>query len=122
MSAILAVALWRARGPGRRVLAGVLLVAGLAAAAAASPAGSSIAAPPPHGSHTRLVWSDEFGGPADAPPSRSAWVHEVGAYGWTNHELETVALWRSRSDVTVRSLAPNTDAFLARLDSRSRVS
>jgi beta-glucanase (GH16 family) len=89
MSAVLAVALWRARGPGRRVLAGVLLVAGLAAAAAASPAGSSIAAPPPHGSHTRLVWSDEFGGPAGAPPSRSAWVHEVGAYGWTNHELET---------------------------------
>jgi beta-glucanase (GH16 family) len=89
MSALLAVALWRARALGRRVLAVGLLVAGLAAAAAASPAGSSVAAPPPHGSHTRLVWSDEFGGPAGEPPSRSAWVHDVGAHGWTNHELET---------------------------------
>jgi beta-glucanase (GH16 family) len=35
------------------------------------------------------VWSDEFSGAAGDPPSRSAWVHEVGAYGWTNQELET---------------------------------
>ncbi|MDX6720713.1 MAG: hypothetical protein QOJ63_2967 [Solirubrobacteraceae bacterium] len=90
MSAVLAFALWRARAPGRRVLAVVLLVAGVAAAAAASPAGSSVAGQPsPQDAYARLVWSDEFGGPAGEPPSRSAWVHDVGAYGWTNHELET---------------------------------
>jgi len=90
MSAVIAVALWRARVPGRRVLAVVLLVAGLAAVAVASlPAGRSVAGQPPaKGHYTRLVWSDGFDGPAGAPPS-SAWVHDVGAYGWTNQELQT---------------------------------
>lgn len=91
MSVVLAVALWRARAPWRRVLAGVLLFAALAGAAtAALAAGSSVAdQPPASAGYTRLVWSDEFGGSAGAPPSRSAWVHDVGAYGWTNHELQT---------------------------------
>jgi beta-glucanase (GH16 family) len=87
MIAVLAVALRRA--PARRVLTVVLLAAGFAAAAAASlPAERSVAGPPPPGAHTRLVWSDEFSGSAGAPP-RDAWVPDVGAYGWTNHELET---------------------------------
>jgi beta-glucanase (GH16 family) len=91
ISAVLAVALWRARTPEHRIITVVLLVAVLAAAADASlPAGSSVARQPPtDGGYTRLVWSDEFGGRAGAPPSSSAWVHDVGAYGWPNHELET---------------------------------
>lgn len=91
MSAVLAVALWRARAPRRRILtvAVVLLVAGLAAGASFA-VGSSVAGQPPaQGAYTRLVWSDEFGGSAGAPPSSSAWIHDVGAYGWTNHELQT---------------------------------
>jgi beta-glucanase (GH16 family) len=93
MSAVLAVALWRAGAPWRRVLPVVLVVAGLttaATAAASLPVRHSVAGQPPaQGGYTRLVWSDEFGGSAGAPPSASAWVHDVGAYGWTNHELQT---------------------------------
>jgi beta-glucanase (GH16 family) len=93
MSAVLAVALWRARAPGRRVLAVGLLVGGLAlagAAVASLPAGSSVADQTPvQGAYTQLVWSDEFDGSAGAPPSRTGWVHDVGAYGWANHELQT---------------------------------
>ncbi len=39
--------------------------------------------------YTKLVWSDEFNGPAGTPPSSSKWVPEVGAFGWTDNELET---------------------------------
>jgi beta-glucanase (GH16 family) len=42
----------------------------------------------------RLVWSDEFDGPAGAPPDPSVWAHEVGdgsangIPGWGNSELQ----------------------------------
>lgn len=39
--------------------------------------------------YTRLVWSDEFNGPAGTPPVQSKWIHQVGAWGYTNNELET---------------------------------
>ena len=39
--------------------------------------------------YTRLVWSDEFNGPAGTPPAQSKWIHQVGAWGYTNNELET---------------------------------
>lgn len=39
--------------------------------------------------NTKLVWSDEFNGPAGTPPSSRKWLHRVGAFGWTDHELET---------------------------------
>ncbi|WP_088288064.1 family 16 glycosylhydrolase [Kineosporia sp. A_224] len=37
----------------------------------------------------RLVWSDEFDGPAGAGPDRSRWGFDTGAGGWGNDELET---------------------------------
>jgi beta-glucanase (GH16 family) len=42
----------------------------------------------------RLVWSDEFNGPAGKPPSARRWTHEIGdgtangIPGWGNDELE----------------------------------
>ncbi len=39
--------------------------------------------------YTNLVWSDEFNGPAGTPPATSKWIHDVGAWGYTNNELET---------------------------------
>jgi beta-glucanase (GH16 family) len=38
--------------------------------------------------YTKLAWSDEFSGPAGAPPRASRWIHDVGPYGPHDHELE----------------------------------
>ena len=35
-----------------------------------------------------LVWSDEFAQPDGSPPNPTNWVHDVGAGGWGNNELE----------------------------------
>jgi len=40
-------------------------------------------------SYTRLIWSDEFNGPAGTAPSASMWTHDVGAYGASDNELQT---------------------------------
>lgn len=37
----------------------------------------------------RIVWQDDFDGPAGAPPDPSVWSHELGAGGWGNDELQT---------------------------------
>ena len=39
--------------------------------------------------YRKLVWSDNFSGPAGTPPAESKWIHDVGTWGYTNHELET---------------------------------
>jgi serine/threonine protein kinase/beta-glucanase (GH16 family) len=36
----------------------------------------------------RLVWSDEFIGPAGGAPDASKWNHDIGGSGWGNSELE----------------------------------
>ena len=36
----------------------------------------------------RLVWSDEFDGPAGAPPDSSKWNYDLGGGGWGNQEIE----------------------------------
>lgn len=40
-------------------------------------------------SDRRLIWQDEFGGPAGAFPDRASWSAELGAGGWGNEELQT---------------------------------
>ena len=35
-----------------------------------------------------LSWSDEFDGPAGAPPDPATWQAEVGAHGWGNNQLQ----------------------------------
>jgi beta-glucanase (GH16 family) len=37
----------------------------------------------------KLVFSDEFNGPAGAAPDSSKWVYDLGGNGWGNRELET---------------------------------
>lgn len=37
----------------------------------------------------KLVWSDEFNGPADAPPNPANWNFDLGGGGWGNGEAET---------------------------------
>jgi beta-glucanase (GH16 family) len=36
----------------------------------------------------KLIWSDEFNGPAGALPDPTKWGYEQGASGWGNNELE----------------------------------
>ena len=43
---------------------------------------------PPQGSSWKLVWSDEFDGPAGQPPDAAKWIHDVGGSGWGNAQLE----------------------------------
>jgi beta-glucanase (GH16 family) len=67
-----------------------MTVAGIAAiglfVAAALPAQEEAAALRPW----RLVWSDEFDGPAGSAPDRSKWTYDLGRgqNGWGNQELE----------------------------------
>lgn len=37
----------------------------------------------------KLKWSDEFNGPAGAPPDPESWTFDTGGGGWGNKELET---------------------------------
>ncbi len=50
---------------------------------AGSPAGGGVA------TYDRLVWSDEFDGPAGSPPDSADWTFDVGAWGASAGELET---------------------------------
>ena len=36
----------------------------------------------------KLVWSDEFNGPANALPDSNKWTYDLGGGGWGNQELE----------------------------------
>jgi beta-glucanase (GH16 family) len=45
----------------------------------------------------RLVWSDEFNGPAGAPPDPAKWVYDQGGGGWGNQELEVYTDSRANS-------------------------
>src|SRR5438105_2482447 len=38
--------------------------------------------------NVKLIWHDEFDGPANAVPDSSRWAYDIGATGWGNHELE----------------------------------
>ncbi|HEY2160377.1 MAG TPA: glycoside hydrolase family 16 protein [Solirubrobacteraceae bacterium] len=38
--------------------------------------------------YTRLVWSDDFNGPAGARPTAAKWTRDAGPYGALDHELE----------------------------------
>jgi beta-glucanase (GH16 family) len=41
------------------------------------------------GGRWKLVWSDEFNGPAGSPPDPAKWNYDLGGGGWGNSELET---------------------------------
>lgn len=58
----------------------------------AGPTGGS-----PGGSSPRLVWSDEFSGPAGSAPSPGSWNQVAGGGGWGNQEMECYTTDRSNS-------------------------
>ena len=49
---------------------------------------SGIMAPAQTGNTWKLVWSDEFNGPAGAPPDPARWNYDLGGGGWGNGEAE----------------------------------
>jgi beta-glucanase (GH16 family) len=51
--------------------------------------GSSKSVQPAVPRYTKLVSLDEFNGPAGTPPGASHWIHDIGAWGHTDNELET---------------------------------
>jgi beta-glucanase (GH16 family) len=69
------------REPRSSTHAIALALAGLALAGAASGCDSQ----PPQ---WKLVWQDEFDGPAGAPPDPNYWGYDVGGGGWGNNQLE----------------------------------
>lgn len=51
--------------------------------------GHYFAAAPAEGPYGRLLWSDEFNGPAGSSPDPAKWSVVTGGSGFGNHELET---------------------------------
>lgn len=76
----------------RRLLPGLVALAGLACDPAASRANRPDAQPPTSvplpSTDWELVWQDEFEGPAGTLPSADKWVADVGGGGWGNAQLE----------------------------------
>ena len=49
---------------------------------------STLTASPQQASSWKLVWSDEFNGPAGSAPDPNKWTPEVGGEGWGNQQLD----------------------------------
>ena len=58
---------------------------------------ATIALQPAAAQEKHLKWSDEFEGPAGAPPDPAKWVYDLGASGWGNRELENYTDSRANS-------------------------
>jgi len=56
-----------------------------------------IAALPAQAQDRRLIWSDEFDGPAGTAPDAAKWTYDLGASGWGNQELENYTGSRANS-------------------------
>ena len=74
-----------------------------------------------------LVWSDEFDGPAQSPPSLRWWTRETGAHGWGNAELQRYtddpanASHDGRGNLVVRARRGPDGFTSARLTTRRRL-
>jgi beta-glucosidase len=53
-----------------------------------------------------LIWSDEFEGPAGAPPDPGRWGHDVGGWGWGNAE------WQYYTDSTENAALDGNGALV----------
>lgn len=58
---------------------------------------AAMAAPAAAQNDWKLVWSDEFNGPARSAPDSTKWIYDLGASGWGNRELETYTNSRDNS-------------------------
>lgn len=50
---------------------------------------AAVLAPAILGARDKLIWSDDFNGPAGAAPDPQKWNYDLGTGGWGNQELET---------------------------------
>ena len=50
---------------------------------------AGVVAPAQTATGWKLVWSDEFNGPAGTPPDSTQWNYDLGGGGWGNGEAET---------------------------------
>jgi beta-glucanase (GH16 family) len=91
------------------------LLFALSAAVLAAPAlAQTTAQAPPPSPAERLVWADEFSGPA-ALPNPSNWIYEVGGGGWGNGELEhycAPATAQAPCDASQPNAAVGKDGYL----------
>lgn len=60
------------------------------------------------------AWQDEFDQPAGAAPDPARWVHDLGASGWGNAELQDYTAARENSFVTEDPDATNGKALVIR--------
>jgi len=69
----------------------------------------------------RLVWSDEFDGPAGSAPDRGKWTYDLGQTGWGNAELENYtnstsnAFLDGNGHLVIRAIANGASYTSARL-------
>src|SRR5438552_14367198 len=69
----------------------------------------------------RMVWHDEFAGPANEPPDRAKWTYDLGATGWGNAELENYtnstnnAALDGEGHLVIQAIAANGGYTSARL-------
>ncbi|MFN0283552.1 MAG: family 16 glycosylhydrolase [Kineosporiaceae bacterium] len=91
----------RPRAPAALLVTTLLAATSLAGCGSSGPDGAGAPSVPsagatqpgsPSGGATaqswRLVWSDEFEGPAGTPPDPARWTHDTGDGGWGNDELQ----------------------------------
>ena len=74
----------------------------------------------------KLIWSDEFDGPAASPPDPLWWSHEIGGHGWGNGELQFYtndlanASLDGRGNLAIRALRSGDAITSARLITKAR--
>lgn len=61
-----------------------------------------------------MIWSDEFNLPADSAPDATRWVHDLGATGWGNNELQTYTAARDNARIVADAAATDGHALAIR--------
>lgn len=64
-----------------------------------------------HAAAGPLVWNDEFDQPVDSGPDSARWVHDLGAGGWGNAELQTYTATRQNAAIVADPAATDGRAL-----------
>ena len=82
---------------------------------------AAVALPAVAQTNWKLVWSDEFNGPAGTAPDPAKWTYDLGASGWGNRELENYTNSRDNSfqdgsgNLVIRAIKSDATYTSARL-------
>jgi uncharacterized protein (TIGR03437 family) len=74
----------------------------------------------------QVLWSDEFNGPAGAPPDPARWTYDLGGGGWGNSELETYTKSADNvaqdgaGNLVIRAIKTGTSYTSARIKTQGR--